>query len=295
MVGHLQAGGRTFGYEATAFRFSHVHLNGAPPGSPAVTLYRGDIAVTDEAENRFFQKITYYFPQSATLSSSTLRVKVGTIDLSGNSPHRMMLRAALRNASFDLHLASKRPAMDVGGRGYLRFGNGYTYYYSLTDVATSGTLHIGARTYRVRGTSWLDHQWGNWSWNSIRGWTWMALQLDDGRQLSLFDFHDGGKRTRVASLLMPDGSTRTITRLGISSSGEWRSPHTGAVYPSGWTVRIPAERADLRITPSVLDQELVAPSQPRGSYWEGSGRVTGTFLGKPVTGMSYTELTGFAK
>jgi predicted secreted hydrolase len=57
---------------------------------------------------------------------------------------------------------------------------------------------------------------------------------------------------------------------------------------------IPTLHMNLRVEPTVLDQEVSVPNQKAGSYWEGSGRVTGVFEGKHVTGLSYTELTGYA-
>jgi hypothetical protein len=38
---------------------------------------------------------------------------------------------------------------------------------------------------------------------------------------------------------------------------------------------------------------MTTPIDIRASYWEGSGRVAGSFLGKPIAGLSYTELTGY--
>lgn len=290
LVGHLRAGGRTFGYETTIFKFKNIR----PPGiSSPITLYRTDVAITDEAGGRFYQRVTYHFPASARLSSRTLALRVGPASLAGASPRSMRLRSRLPAGALELALSSRRPAMYVGGSGYIGFGNGFTYYYSLTDVATRGTLRLRGRTYAVTGVSWLDHQWGNWSWSRIRGWTWMALQLGNGVQLSVFDVQ-GGKRVRMASVLPAGNRTRTLRRITITSLGTWRSPHTGARYPSGWTVRIPAARATLRVLPTVRDQELVAPGQARGSYWEGSGRVSGVWHGRPVRGLSYTELTGYA-
>ena len=185
--------------------------------------------------------------------------------------------------------------MYVGGRGYLLFANGYTYYYSLTNLATSGSIRVGGSTYRVSGISWLDHQWGNWSWQTVRGWEWMALQLDNGVQMSIFDFRSTGRRITGASVLMADGKLRTIGHISITSTGTWKSPHSGALYPSGWTVRIPALQATLRVQPTVLDQEMSIPSQRQISYWEGSSRIRGSFMGKPVSGLGYTELTGYAR
>jgi predicted secreted hydrolase len=289
VVGHLRSASHTFGFEATVFRFSHIR----PPGfSSDVSLDRTDVAITDEAGHRFFHRITFLFPGQASISFRTLSIAAGAIRLAG-APASMALAASLPAGAFSLHLSSRRPAMTVGGNGYIPFANGFTYYYSLTDLATTGTLTLKGVTYRVHGISWLDHQWGNWSWRAIHGWVWMALQLNNGTQLSLYDFR-GTTRLRQANILGSGGRLVVTPGLTIRATGRWISPHTGGVYPSGWIVSIPRSRARLVIRPTVLDQEMTVPGEQRASYWEGSGHVSGTFEGHPVTGNSYTELTGYA-
>ena len=66
----------------------------------------------------------------------------------------------------------------------------------------------------------------------------------------------------------------------------------GAVYPAGWRVRVPGEDLELRISPTVADQELVTEMMGV-TYWEGSVRVEGRDRGKPVRGVGYVELTGY--
>jgi predicted secreted hydrolase len=291
-VGHLKSGSRRFGYEVTIFRLAHFESAGSQLAP--TTVFRVDVAITDEASKRFYQRVRYYFPQSANVSSKTLHARVGSASLIATSPAHMRLHASFPSGAIDLNLDSRRPAMDVGGSGYLPMANGFTYYYSLTDVATTGTIRLGSRTYHVTGVSWQDHQWGNWSWSKIQGWTWMALQLRNGTQLSIFDFRSTASRVRGASLLLRNGRLRTIRNVQVTSTGTWHSRATGATYPSGWLVRIPQVAASLRIEPSVSDQELIDPVQRTASYWEGSGSVRGQFQGKPITGSSYTELTGYA-
>jgi predicted secreted hydrolase len=206
----------------------------------------------------------------------------------------MHLKAALPGGAIDMTLHPRRAPMYVGGRGYLPFGNGYTYYYSLTDLGSKGTIILNGTTYSVAGISWLDHQWGNWNWTAVRGWTWMALQLNNGVQLSVFDFRSKTSRQRAASVITADGKTHTIRKISIKATGSWTSPHTGGVYPSGWIVSIPSLHATFTVTPDLKDQELAVPGQNFGSYWEGSGTLTGTYGGKSVAGLSYTELTGYA-
>jgi predicted secreted hydrolase len=297
VVGHLRSGRRRFGYEMTIFHFTNIRPPGSNPQSqaPGVTLYRTDLAITDQRNHTFHQKISYYFPQSGHVSTTTLNVHAGTASLTGSSPASMRLGFAMPSGSAHLRLSSRRRAMDVGGRGFIRFSSGFTYYYSLTDIATSGRLSVDGRTYRVTGTSWLDHQWGNWSWATSGGWIWMALQLSNHTQLSVFDVRGPSGHTRAASILLPSGRLLTRHKVSFAPIGRWVSPHTDATYPSGFLVTIPGVKARLRVLPTVKDQELWLASQPRGSYWEGSSTVTGTFQGHPVSGLAYTELTGYAK
>ncbi len=291
VVGHLKSGRRTFGFEVTLFRFAKLRLPGFPT---AVSIFRADVAITDESRHQFRQHVSYYFPESASMSATRLDERVGPASISGLSPAEMNVSASLPGGKIALHLVSKRPPMLVGGRGYIPFGNGFTYYYSLTDLSTTGSIQIGAARFHVTGISWLDHQWGDWSWQTIRGWTWMALQLNNGVQLSVFDFRGTRTRIRAASVLLRNGTLRTEYGATITSSGLWVSPHSHGRYPNRWLVRIPALHTALQITPTVTDQELIAPGARVGTYWEGSGRVTGVFQGQHVTGLSYTELTGYA-
>ncbi|HEX6506111.1 MAG TPA: lipocalin family protein, partial [Chloroflexota bacterium] len=296
------AGTRTFGYEATIYKALQVH---APGFATTVDIYRTDLAITDEAAHRFHQRVTYYFPQSAHLSSSSLNAHVGNTWLRSASSDVMNLDGTFSAGAIHLRLQLQGPPMYVGGQGFVQFGKQFSYYYSLPNLEARGTLHAGGRTYAVSGISWLDHQWGNWPLQGgVTGWTWMALQLDNGTRLSLFDVRGVGSPILFASVLQKNGATAKISGVTITSTGSWRSPHTGTTYPSGWIVRIPALRAVMRVVPTVIDQEIVSPGQLLGgnaaasvlaSYWEGSGRVTGRYSGKPITGLSYTELTGYAK
>ncbi len=292
VVGHLRSGRRTFGYEMTIFKFIGVK----PPGfNSTLSIFRTDIAITDENGHRFYHEITPYFPQSAVYSTHGLSIQVGNARLRGSSLGHMSLKASLPAGSFNLTLSSKRRPMYVGGRGYLPFGTGYTYYYSLTDLATSGTLTLHHHRFVTTGISWLDHQWGDWSWKSISGWTWMCLQLDNGVQLSAFDFRGYGRRTRAASVLRQNGSLVTDPGATITPGGAWVSPHTAGRYPAGVTVHVPSVKATLSVRPTLADQEVVWPLEVRGSYWEGSSRVSGTYDGKRVSGDAYLELTGYAR
>ena len=58
-------------------------------------------------------------------------------------------------------------------------------------------------------------------------------------------------------------------------------------------LRVPSERLELTLEPTVLDQELTVESMGGVVYWEGSVRVRGSGAGAPVAGSGYVELTGY--
>ncbi|MBI2321405.1 MAG: lipocalin family protein, partial [Chloroflexi bacterium] len=82
-------------------------------------------------------------------------------------------------------------------------------------------------------------------------------------------------------------------QLRVEALGRWQSPRSGAVYPSGWRVQVPAAEIDVRLTPLVADQELVAEEAAGLTYWEGQSLVAGTRGGRPIGGLAYVELTGY--
>ena len=73
----------------------------------------------------------------------------------------------------------------------------------------------------------------------------------------------------------------------------WTSPATAAAYPAAWTIRLPGEGLDIRLRPTVAQQELDTRATTGVVYWEGSQLVTATRDGMPLAGEAYVELTGY--
>ena len=297
-VGHLaDAHGHTYGFEVTFFKFSG--LRRYIPASPVDTAYRTDIAITDEAGRRFYHDISYVpaAPVQAEASTRELRLRAGAIDVTTLGRLRYSLHGALSHGGVDLSVTALRPPMLVGGRGFLGWGSGYTYYYSLTEMRAAGTLTVEGRRIAVHGTAWSDHQWGDMGGSSVKGWDWMALQLDDGTDLSIVNERPASfTQSRWAMAQLPDNRQLFMPGATITPLGQWRSPHTGTLYPSGWRVRVLRLRLDVVVQPAIHDQEMVdnyGVHGYRSSYWEGSCTVTGTRAGHVVRGKAYTELTGY--
>ncbi len=107
------------------------------------------------------------------------------------------------------------------------------------------------------------------------GWDWFALQLDDGRELMLYQLRteDGhADPASAGSLIGKDGAVLRLARedVDLKVLDTWRSPRSGAHYPARWRLRIPSQGLDLDIRPLLADQELDVSFR----YWEGAVDVT---------------------
>ncbi|MBP2673452.1 MAG: hypothetical protein H6Q84_292 [Deltaproteobacteria bacterium] len=297
--------GRRFGYQLTFFRFA------LSPDAPrresrwgASQAYMAHFSVTDERGNRFrhFERIGRGALGMAGAGVRPFRVWIDDWSAEGG-PESLLpvrLRAAGEGVSMDLLLVSGGKPIPQGERGLSRKGaapGNASHYYSIPRLATRGNLRVDGTTYGVEGNSWLDREWGTSALGEDHaGWDWFALRLSDGRDLMFYRLRrkDGNADPYSAgTIARQDGSFRTLsaTDVGVETLGTWRSPSSGARYPSRWRLRVPSEGIDLAVVPRVADQEL----RTLVRYWEGAVSVRGTSRGQPVAGDGYVELTGYGE
>ena len=304
-TGHLRtARGRTFGFQLTFFRHTL-----RPAGKQSLsrwalhTLYFAHFAITDEKENnyRFQEKVSRGALGAAGADPNVYRVWVGDweVSLQGNQ-HK--LRAGKEDMGVDLTLVPMKSAVIHGENGVSQkaVGEGYgSHYYSLTRMQAGGELRWQGRSYEIGGLAWMDHEFGS---NQLRdyqiGWDWFSVQLDNQIELMLYIIrHRDGKpdSTSSGTLVYPDGRTEhlPLQAFGVKVLGSWKSKKSNTTYPSGWLIRVPGRQLDLRLVPTVSDQELLTRKSTLVNYWEGSVRVQGKLEGKDVEGRGYVELTGY--
>ncbi len=176
---------------------------------------------------------------------------------------------------------------------------GWTYYYSWPNMKTTGKVTINGKNFAVEGSSWFDHQWGNfYPIGAPAGWQWFAIMLDNGSYLKVTNARDPlGKTTLLyATYLTPEGHTQHIENdIYINDLSYWTSTTTGGRYPIESNISIPSIDANLRVKSLLEDQEITQGLPTMSMYWEGKMSVTGTIAGKDVTGKAYTELSGYVK
>jgi predicted secreted hydrolase len=187
-----------------------------------------------------------------------------------------------------------------GENGYSRKGKSPTnasYYYSQPRLRADGFVQVGDDRYAVNGLAWNDHEFSTsvLDENQI-GWDWFSMQFEDGRALMLFQLRERDGNTSDSSsgtFIGADGTTQALQKpdFAIDVLDTWRSPHTQAIYPSSWKIRIDRFDCLLDVQPWMADQEL---NFPPITYWEGAVHFEGTCGGVPVRGNGYIELTGYS-
>jgi predicted secreted hydrolase len=311
-TGNLQsADGRHFGYQLTFFRRALLPppLRQERPSAWATDqVYLAHFALSDVAAGRYraFERFSRGAAGLAGAQAPPYRATQGRVRLwledwsvTEITPNVYQLRAAEEDLEIELQLTDLKGPIPQGDQGYSQKGperGNASYYYSLTRLASSGSLRIGDIAYGVDGWSWMDHEFSTSALAADQvGWDWFSLQLDDGGELMVFQIRkEDGSVDPFSSgtFIAPDGRTTPLSRddFQISVGTTWRSPHSGATYPAHWTLNVPALDLILKIAPHLADQELNVSY----TYWEGAVRVSGQRAGQALSGNGYVELTGYA-
>jgi predicted secreted hydrolase len=307
-TGHLRAGGRAFGYEATFFRMALPRTTPADGRSAwrAQDVIFRHLALTDEKGGRFHadDRAERQALDLAGADSTRYLVWLGD-DYAGLEADGRTHRVVGHGSAFalDLRLEPEKPPVAHGENGVSQKSSGLgdaSHYYSITRLATRGRLVLAGDTLAVDGRSWMDHEFMTHRMGDTHaGWDWFSIQLADGRDLMLYRLRlrsGGDEPLSSGTLVAADGRARHLPReaFEIRATGSWKSPQTGGVYPAGWVLRLPGEALELRLEPVLADQEIVAKSMNGLAYWEGRVRVTGRSAGAAVAGEGYVELTGYA-
>jgi predicted secreted hydrolase len=306
--GHLRTeAGLPFGYQLTFFRVGvDPSLRGDSRSRWAVRdLYLAHFAISDLHQRRllYWDRRSRGALGSAGASAEVLKVWNGAWAARGDG-RAHHLSASVEGHAIDLTLTpTKLPAIH-GRDGVSQKAEGLgraSHYYSLSRLATQGTLTVSGKRQKVTGSSWMDHEFGsNQLTASQVGWDWFALQLDDGAELMLYqlrqanglpDPHSSG------SLIHPDGRVEhlQLSAFRLEPQEVWQSPKTRGRYPIRWRVQVPGRRIDLTVQAAFSDQELDTQGSTQVIYWEGSVEVSGTSGDRPIAGAGYLEMTGYTE
>lgn len=299
--------GRRFGFELVFFkrRTDLDKFNVVPLRLFGNPIFFAHFAMTESDRKKFNyshrKSANGMFDLPASASESHFHLRLGDWSLR-ESHGAHILRATAGEIVFEADLKPEKPAVLNG-----RDGLGVSYkdegeasrYFSYTRMAMEGDLIIDGAAEHFTGSAWMDREFGTWEpTENQKGWDWFSVQLNNGCELMCYQLRNSRNEAS------PHSSGTFVNELGefthltsddftIEPTDTWTSPHTGAVYPSGWKLRVPKMELELDVTPVMRDQELDTRGTTMIVYWEGACEVSGNAGGAAADGRAYVELVGY--
>ncbi len=298
-----------YGFHVTFFRIASTPVTTQKSTSKwsANEFYMGHFAIT--AANK--QKIKYFerFGRAAAgLAGATLPTarknsfsnriwlddwQLELTDTGSNTEIRLTLTED--DTGLDLLLLAQKPKVLQGKNGYSQKSDdpcNASYYYALTRLAVDGNVTFDGETEPVSGSAWLDREWSSSALSDKQvGWDWFALQMDDGRDIMLYQLRnsDGGVDSHSHAVeLDVNGGKNIIPLEGWQVETEtWWQSNSGARYPVAGRINLSELGETIVYKPLLENQELDLTVR----YWEGAIELFSP-EGKKL-GRGYMELTGY--
>jgi predicted secreted hydrolase len=309
--------GRQFGYQFTIFRRA---LSPLPEFKATLEqldetsewrtnqLYLAHFTISDIADSDFYKAERFSRGSLGLAGAQSVPYRVWLEDwqVYETGPDSVRITAHTDEMALDVTLRQTIPPVLHGDGGLSQKGperGNASYYYSIVQQETEGTVTVQGEQFAVTGLSWKDHEYSTsvLSAGAI-GWDWFSLQFDNGTALMLFQIRneDGSiEPFSSGSFIDKDSSVTPLSheQWELTVLDTWTSPDSGATYPAGWRLTIPELGLDLTGQPLMPNQELTVSTV----YWEGAVAFEGV-MGvsrsasetTAVRAQGYVEMTGYA-
>ncbi len=193
ITGQMQAqDGERFGYQVTFFRIALA------PDEPQrdsawstrqVWMAHAALTEIDGGEHHHAARLSRGALGLAGQTSQPFRIWLEDWSVGGNEDGAFPWHLQFTSEDFELNLtlSQERAPLLPGDDGLspksAEPGNA-SYYYSITRLATEGSIVRAGETLAVTGRSWLDREWSTSALAEDQvGWDWFSLQLDSGDDL----------------------------------------------------------------------------------------------------------------
>lgn len=295
--------GRPFGFQLTFFRqalMSNPEITASHMRSNQI--YSAHFTVSDLRAHQFypFERFSRGAIDLAGAESTPFHVWLQDWSATELEPGKVRLQAKATNAILDLVVTQTLPPILHGNQGLSVKGyepGNASYYYSLVQQPTTGTLTLNEKTYTVNGLTWKDHEYSTSALTpGTVGWDWFSMQFDNGSALMLYLLRreDGTlESTSAGTFIAADQTTQSLSGQDwtVNVLDTWKSTKSKAVYPSKWRIEIPKLNLTVQGKSMLADQEL---NTSTATYWEGAVAFEGSLNEQPLRGKGYVELTGYA-
>lgn len=313
-TGNLHAAdGHRFGFELTFFREA-IHLTREQIAESDATwrpgqIYFAHLALSDIEGQQFFhtERLNRAGPGLAGSSIEQQRYWNGNWEVRWLSlrTNEQQLRAVCDRFTLELNLQPEKPLVIHGKNQISQKGplpGQASHYISFTRLHAAGELSgWNGRSYKLDGLAWIDHEFFTQvKDDTLAGWDWFAIQLDNNEEVMLYRLRTkSGEKDLFSSGTYVDargnGHFLSASDFSLSPGEIWQSAASGARYPVVWNISIPCLQLELSEKTPLKNQELFAKNSVAPTYWEGAVVYDGRIHAKPVTGVGYLEMTGYAQ
>ncbi|MBV9404189.1 MAG: hypothetical protein JO211_02525 [Acidobacteriaceae bacterium] len=312
-TGNLRApNGHRFGFELTFFRqavplSAEDHLASDDVWRPD-PMYLAHLALSDLDAGKFYhaERLNRAGPGLAGISLDQRRYWNGNWQVRWLSlqTQEQELQAVCDQFTLTLRLDPQKPLIIHGQNGVSRKGAApgeASHYISFTRLAATGRLTLDENTFLLNGLAWMDHEFFTEPKdNTLAGWDWFAIQLENNEEIMLYRLRrSSGDVDPYSSGTFVDSNNCAhflrSAQFSVTPQEIWQSPASGARYPITWKISIPSLDLQLTETTPLKSQELSSRANVAPSYWEGAVTYSGQIHARPITGVGYLEMTGYAK
>jgi predicted secreted hydrolase len=192
-----------------------------------------------------FENGNHHYFQRAKLGSGNVfiddkTVQYGDISKIVKGETGMTLTGRHKDFSLDLQLGYGKGASWQCDNGVLKMGLGKpgdtTFYYSYTNMPTTGTMILEGKTAKVTGKSWFDRQGGPYKLIKRENhWEWFSLRFFDDEEIMLFTFPQSNYQD--GNFIPKSGKARRLNRYTVKPMDFITVE--GNRYSHSWDITVP--------------------------------------------------------
>lgn len=216
------------------------------------------------------------------------------IDSFGNTlPFEYQISAVSANGALSLEYDALKPPLILADSGFFHQGaSAYTYYYSQTKNAVTGTITFNGITENVNGTSWIDRQYGTFNPSGGDEYEWFCVQLSNGMDINIYNIFTSNNEIpdtpiyKILSAYVDDTTQYTTSDFEIERLKYHYMSDSLMCYSQKWRITSALNNIDIVVSTLHSDSEVQLPFR----FYEGSTTITGTVNSNSVTGIGFAEM-----
>lgn len=211
-------------------------------------------AVTDfETGIHHYGQKAIFFEKNVIITPNRVGVD-GTAEMTF-SKNKIDLNMVEKDYSLTLDMDAVKSPVWHCDNGKLQMGieDQWTYYWSYTNLAVSGTLILNGKEYKVSGKGWFDRQGGPYNPLDPRtSWEWFSLRFFDNEEIMLFSFPQDNYRD--GTLIDKSGTPHRLNDYEITPQG-WTETG-GYKFSFGWKVVMKGTKDQEYTIVPIIDGQL---------------------------------------